>query len=317
MAKFIQQDQNRNTFATAGLGRHGSQIGSVAQETSDGDTISVRPIGDFGVRFLGIDTPEKSLPFRGELPFVSLSDTRWTDLLTDPFTEEYRLSEGLMEHLEPRLTPDTARNHLEHAKLAEDRLEELIQDDLEEMGATKEDFRFYMRFAFEVLDGNGRLLAFINRSQPNPQVPTPRPRDYNTRMLESGHALPYFIWPNIDPFRSGSILGAAFRPGTTTEIVGETSKLREARESVKAARENGVGVFETGDPLLLEAFEVRFLGNQVRPKRWVIDLSRDETFLHHPENYWEIPFPEDRLFINREHLPFFERKGWELQASPD
>lgn len=42
--------------------------------------------------------------------------------------------------------------------------------------------------------------------------------DYKTRMLQSGRAAPYFIWPNINPFRArGSTLDGVFAPGTAND----------------------------------------------------------------------------------------------------
>ena len=59
MPNAIQILDSRNlTIGRAKLGRRGDGIGSVKQQVHDGDTITVRADGNFGVRLLGIDTPE-------------------------------------------------------------------------------------------------------------------------------------------------------------------------------------------------------------------------------------------------------------------
>jgi len=46
----------------ARLGRFGQQRGSIAQQVHDGDTVTLEAEGNLGVRFLGIDAPEVSVP---------------------------------------------------------------------------------------------------------------------------------------------------------------------------------------------------------------------------------------------------------------
>ena len=67
MAMAIDQTQGGLTYGTFGTGLHGTAPGNVAQQVHDGDTVNVRAIGNFAIRFLGIDTPEVSftLPGRG------------------------------------------------------------------------------------------------------------------------------------------------------------------------------------------------------------------------------------------------------------
>ena len=167
------------------------------------------------------------------------------------------------------------------------------------------------------MEGFGRFLCFINRSQPDPNIPSDRPLDYNTRMLQSGRAAPYFIWPNINPFRTQrSILNAIFAPGTANTLAESDAQLREARQMVRQARQAGNGIYDQADPLCLEAFEVRFLSRQRPPSRWAIDLGKQDDILGHPQNCHTIPNSEDRLFINLEHLPLFTQAGWVRQEAP-
>jgi hypothetical protein len=44
----------------------------------------------------------------------------------------------------------------------------------------------------------------------------------------------------------------------------------------------------------------------------VLDLSDDARELLHPQSYFRVPRPEDRLFVNAEHAPLFREKGWSV-----
>jgi hypothetical protein len=133
-------------------------------------------------------------------------------------------------------------------------------------------------------------------------------------MLESGAALPYFIWPNIDPFRASSLLDAVMAPGTANQVAEATPALRRARNFVRQARANSLGVFNPANPLRFEAFEVRYLGRREPPNRAVIDLSRNDDVILRPHSYFRIPNPEDRLFIPLVFVPLFVSRGWRLEG---
>lgn len=196
MGKTIEKLKNYQVVGHVGLGMHGDQVGSVKQVVHDGDTINVRGLGNFGIRFLGIDTAEMSLKLPGEGDkFISLSDEKWEEFLSDPFQEDGALSpspfsDELTEYLKTKVGPGVASNHRKYAEKAEDYLEKIIQEDIGEMGLTTDDFEFYLRFAFEIMDRYGRFLCYINRNQPKENEPTPRPPSYNTRILKSGMASP-------------------------------------------------------------------------------------------------------------------------------
>lgn len=335
--KAIEQWRSGRTVGYAALGLYGNEPGSVRRQVHDGDTVTVRAAspdpeeitGNFGVRFLGIDTPEVSLPLPGETGFTPIGDEDWKRFLTDPFSAEWPpfeppLDPALLEYLRTRVGEKAAENHQTHARTAEQALEREIQDDLDTLGKTPETFRFFLSFAHEVMDRYGRFLGYLNRLQPDANEPEPRPRSYNERLLEAGVANPYFIWPNVDPFRGPSSLAAAVpKPRTASELASGNNALAQAREWVRAARNAQAGVFSNEDPLLLQAFELRFLSRQstveddggergVRrpPDRWVIDLSKEDDTLLTPQQYHTIPFPEDRLFVPAEYVPLFVERGW-------
>lgn len=299
------------TVGHVGLGKHGAAAGSPGQQVHDGDTINVRALGNFGVRFLGVDAPEISFTLPGTQQFTDLGDPKWEAFLThalDPVNQPPAFSVGLRHHLEARLTAGVAPNHHKHALAAKQGLLAEVVADVAALGATNDSFEFFMAFAGEVMDQYGRLLGYINRQQ----QAKPRPLDYNARQLKAGLVSAYFIWPNVNPFRKQkSRIDAVLAPGTANTVAQQEATLRQARQWLKDARQQHMGLFEKADPLRLEAFELRFLAGRRKPNRWVIDLSKNDALLHSPESYYLIPHAEDRLFVPEEYVPLFVEKGWQ------
>jgi hypothetical protein len=152
-----------------------------------------------------------------------------------------------------------------HAMRAGESLRSLVESDMAALGQDSATFKYFLACEFEVFDSRGRFLAFVNRDQPDPNVPGPRPLTYNERQLEKGKALPFFIWPNIDPFRNVNLVDAVLAPGTAPDVVNASASLRRARDFVQRARTSELGVFEKVNPLRLEAFEIRFLARREAP----------------------------------------------------
>jgi endonuclease YncB( thermonuclease family) len=313
MAMAIDQTQGGLTYGTFGLGLHGSGPGSVAQQVHDGDTVNVRAIGNFSIRFLGIDTPEVSFTLPGSSQFRSISDPAWEVFLADPFAAglpPLNLDPALRADLQTRLGLGAATNHAQQAGVAHRALEQQIQNDMIERGLTKEDVQFFAAFTREIVDRYGRLLAWLNISDQS----ATRPPDYNTRIVEKGLATPYFIWPNVDPWRSqGSLIQAVKPPVQFREEANAPGKLRYVRNAVAQARDDGKGIFASNDPLRIHAFELRFLAQRRAPDRWVIDLGATDSTLLKPQNYHMVAKVEDRLFIPGDYVTLFEQVGWEKQ----
>jgi endonuclease YncB( thermonuclease family) len=314
MAMAIDQTQGGLTYGLFGLGIYGGEPGSVAQEVHDGDTVHVRTIGNLAMRFLGIDTPEVSFTLPNSSQFRSIRDPAWEAFLADPFAPELsplNLDGGLRANLATRLGAGTATNHADHAAAAHRALEKEIQDDMNARGLAKEDVQFFAAFTREIVDRYGRLLGWLNINDQSAS----RPADYNSRVLEKGLATPYFIWPNVDPWRSrGSLIDAARPPVQFRQEANGPGKLRDARNAVAQARADGKGIFDTDDPLRIHAFELRFLAQRRAPDRWVIDLGSNDSMLLKPQNYHTIANVEDRLFIPGDHVPLFERAGWQTES---
>jgi endonuclease YncB( thermonuclease family) len=313
--KAIEQLPSGLIVGHAVLGLRDGVPGSVRQEVHDGDTINVQALGSFGVRFLGVDAPEISFTLPGTHRFVGLGEPAWADFLDDPFAAgipplQPPLIDDLVQFLRGRTGPGTAANQYSLARLAEEELEAQVAADVAALGAMPATFEFFLAFSHEVMDRYGRLLCFINRSDPSPN----RPLSYNERLLQAGRVTPYIIWPNTNPFRqAASLRDAVIPPGEAKQLADADSSLRRASEWTRDARQNGVGVFDPADPLRILPFEVRFLARRTPPDRWVIDLSASEDVLHHPQRYFEIPHAEDRLFVPDEYAPLFAEGGWRLQ----
>lgn len=318
MAKAIEQLVSGLVIGHAKLGRHGEGRGSVTQQVHDGDTANTEAVGNFGVRFLGVDAPEVSFTLPGGDPrrFVPIGNPAWAAVLADPFAAalppfDPPLDPALQAHLAGRVGPGTAANHARLADLAHRCLEELVTADLQELGHTTEEFEFFLAFAGEVMDRYGRLLGYLNRQQPSATSPAPRPRSYNERLLEAGLVTPYFIWPNVNPFRRQRSLPAAVpAPGTAHQLAEAESSLRQARAWVARARDQRVGLYEAADPLQLYPFELRFLSRRQPPDRWLLDLGRDDDVLLPPQAYFTVANPEDRLYVPSEYVPLFVEAGW-------
>ncbi len=314
-------DEKNLTIGKMAMGSRGQSVGSVKQIVHDGDTINVRPDGNLGVRFLGIDTPEVSFRPPGTTKFLSLGDPRWDKFLSDPFANTWgefdrEMPQALKQHLQTKVGTSVAANHLKHARAAEDFLEQEIAKDMQILKQDAETFRFFLAFAFEVMDGYGRLLAYLNREQPNPNEPEPRPLTYNERLLKAGMAFPYFIWPNINPFRrADNVIAAVPKPGTQKTIAENDMTLTRTAEFLQNARQKHLGLFDAMQPMLLEPFELRTLARRELPKRWVIDLGENDDVLIRPENYHQIPHPEHRLFISAQYVPLFVENGWKRQSA--
>ncbi len=281
---------------------------SVKQAVHDGDTVDVSLNSFVATRFLGIDSPEVSFTLPGSTAFPSIGSAGWDRFLTDPFDVAAHgafdppLRAPLEAHLRSVTGAGCAANHHKHAKDAEAKLTELITADRDK---DPDKFAFFMAFGLDVLDRYGRFLCFLHHDDI-----ANKPPSYNEQMLLAGLAWPYFIWPNIKPF-----LNTKTVPAPTVAISNQS--LDAARVAVATARTNQVGLFETADPLRLAPHELRYLARRTGPTRpgpdrWVLDITQQTHpgKLLDPQRYIEIPNPEDRLYINTEHVPLFESKGW-------
>jgi endonuclease YncB( thermonuclease family) len=312
--KLIEEARgSKATIGHAGLGLRGAKVMSPAAAAHDGDTVFARALANISIRFLGVDTPEVAFNLPGDDNPTPIGNPKWEAFLADPFADwpdaKQDLGTDLYTFLVDRTGPATATNHADHAKIGEDKLEELISADVATFaGNDNSKFIFFLRYCKEVIDRYGRLLAYLTVNVRNPaDAPD---LSYNEKMLESGMAAPYFIWPNLDPFKKQpTLLDAVPDPDDITAIAG-SGRFKKARDLVAAARAGGDGIFGQ-EPLRLLPFELRLLAGKRAPDRWVIDLSSDDGVLLAPTAYHTIEHIEDRLYIPVEYVPLFENKGWQ------
>jgi endonuclease YncB( thermonuclease family) len=294
----------------------------------DGDTIGIAFDGSQSIRFLGIDTPEKSYraPFRlnskGEPVFIQIGSyaADWDAYLLSAVSDgEDRVSmrETLRRRLGRRISPGVAENHAFLAAEASKALFGQVSEDIADLRDGAVDaFGIFGAMAHEPFDGYGRVLAFLRPDQPDVSA-SERRADYNTRQLEAGAALPYFIWPNVEPFREATLISeAVFDPSELRRRARAAGALERARNAVRRARQARApgSVFDPHEPLRLAAFELRFLADRRAPNRAVVDLSAPdrEPILWPGDAYFVVPNPEDRLLVPKEYLPWFKlpQCGW-------
>jgi len=80
-------------------------------------------------------------------------------------------------------------------------------------------------------------IRYINRDQPSPNNPVPRPSRYNERLWVAGKVNPYFIWPNINPFRpQPTMVAAATDVATFLAAAKGGPSLTRARQMVQQHR---------------------------------------------------------------------------------
>jgi endonuclease YncB( thermonuclease family) len=306
------------------LPKHGDRTATVKEAVHDGDTITVEADGTFSIRFLGVDTPEVSFTFpklpgdRRSGSFRSILE--FEEYLSNPFnihqypdSKRYskELGAGLLNYLKPKLNSNTALNHHKYAIAAQRELENIVELDLRQRVYEGENFRFFMAFAYEVMDRYGRFLCYVDRD--NKPSELEGRLTYNERILQSGLASPYFIWPNINPFRRQKSLVEAVPLATKfKEFINRDERFKLARKFVSDARKSHIGIFDTQDRLLLLPFELRYLARRKAPDRYVLDMSKDRPKILKPTDYHLIPNEEDRLFIDEQFVPLFEKKGYQV-----
>jgi hypothetical protein len=139
--------------------------------------------------------------------------------------------------------------------------------------------------------------------------------------LKTGYAVPYFIFPNVDPFiKFNSILDAI--PEVIQDrfafykLIQRSSKLKRVREYLEKIRSGNDNTLFTGENTLkLLPSELRILERRKKPFRYVMDFSNPEPVIIPPEDYYLIRNVEDRFFIPEEYIPIFEKRGYKDSIS--
>jgi endonuclease YncB( thermonuclease family) len=321
--KLIEEsDKSKATIGRAGLGLRGQTVMSPAFAVHDGDTIFARALANISLRFLGVDTPEVAFTLPEEFtppdqePRPTLiKDEQWETFLSGPFANwpdaKEVLGADLHAYLVDHTGPGTAANHAKLAEIAEDTLEGFVKADVTKFAnGSNSEFVFFLRYAKDVIDRYGRLLAYLTVNVDKNNLAAAPKLSCNERMLEEGTAAPYFIWPNLDPFKQQpTLLDAVPAPDEMTAVA-NSGRLKKARQLVAAARDNDKGIFGQ-EPLRLQPFELRYLAGKRGPDRPVIDMASNDGVILDATDYPTIEKIEDRLYIPAEYVPLFENHGWQ------
>ncbi|MBC3190948.1 thermonuclease family protein [Pseudonocardia sp. C8] len=189
----------------------------------DGDTVNI----DQSVRMVSIDTPESH--FGGAAPTAQATLNRARERLE---AGDYdAIGPQLRDYQIARLTPTAAERHLSAgaraaAEFARMRAERLVIDPVSGVG------KVGILVTGEVIEENGRLLAYVTPwlNKPLPPPNDPRRRTFNLQLVETGWAALFLIYPSLP----------------------RDSDLRRAVTAAETAWENKLGAWhEFGEDLLL------------------------------------------------------------------
>ena len=171
----------------------------------DGDTIKIEQ----PVRMVSCDTPEKERPYGVAATTQPKLEKAKTKLLNN----EYPLvPNGLINYLTNKITNDAAKRHINAGKDASIHFEKIKNERLNKPDGKRR--KVGVLPSGEVIDSNGRLLAYILTyfdKKPLPPKNDPARKTYNLLMVEDGWAVFFPIWPSLpkDPKDFDIIYSAA------------------------------------------------------------------------------------------------------------
>ncbi len=176
----------------------------------DGDTIKIEQ----PVRLVSCDTPEKEKPLGTAAttqPKLNIAKQRLLQTGFFPL-----LPKGLIKYLADKITPDAAKRHINAGKDASAHFEKIKEKALNKPNGTRR--KVGVLPSGEVIDSNGRMLAFIMTylEEPLPPKNDPARKTYNLVMVEDGWAAFFPIWPSLpkDPKDFDIIYAAAKKAWT-------------------------------------------------------------------------------------------------------
>ncbi|MBU7048456.1 MAG: thermonuclease family protein [Theionarchaea archaeon] len=188
----------------------------------------------------------------------------------------YRLTKSLRNYLWPKLTEESVNTHKSLGIQATEYLESILEEELNVL------------FKNQILDRYGRPLCYLlSRNEEN----------YNLRLVQSGWAIPYFIYPNA--------------VSATDEGVWEYDTINLVQDAAIEAREKNLGVWPYIHDVLIP-MELRFLIRREPPLKYCADLKN--MLLYPPQQYYKVLI-EHRLFFYSKDVLTALQKGF--NPTPD
>jgi len=169
-----------------------------------------------------------------------------------------RLNKELREWLNPRLTKESIKISKQLGFKAKAYLQSILEDEL------------VLSLGPQVFDRYERPLGYLAVDGHN---------SYNYKMIETGFAIPYFIYPNAVSYTEKG------------EVNYDT--LEKFRDAAVNAREDKLGLWAYIDSILLP-MELRYLTRREFPAKFCADF--EVNILYSPQFYFKVSI-ENRLFF--------------------
>ncbi len=175
----------------------------------DGDTIKIEQ----SIRMVSCDTPEKEKPFGKAATAQPKLDKAKLHLQNNIFAG---LPKGLIKYLTDRITKDAAKKHINAGIDASAHFEKIKNASLNKPNGKRR--KVGVLPSGEVIDRNGRMLAYIMTylEKPLPPKNDPLRKTFNLLMVEDGWAVFFPIWPSLpkDPKDFEAIYKGAIKAWT-------------------------------------------------------------------------------------------------------
>jgi endonuclease YncB( thermonuclease family) len=188
----------------------------------------------------------------------------------------YRLTKSLRNYLKPKLTEESTNTHKKLGIQATQYLESILEEELR------------VSFKNQILDRYGRPLCYL-LSRNN--------ETYNLKLVQSGWAIPYFIYPNA--------------VSATDETEWEYDTINLVQDAAVKAREENLGIWPHIHDVLIP-MELRFLIRRELPSKYCADLKN--MLLYPPQQYYKVLI-EHRLFFYSKDVVTALQKGF--NPTPD
>ncbi|MDY6865500.1 MAG: thermonuclease family protein [Halobacteriota archaeon] len=266
----------------------GFELDSVGKKSylkaTDGDT----PYVSVPIRMLSIDTPEIHYPGNQSPSTYDGRLKRLSDWIKDG---DAPINKDLGEHIIPKIATGKAGTlQKDQGKEASDHFKEIIDEALTRPKGTKR--KVFLYASEEHFDAYGRLLAYMSPQYSSKELaamPPERRSTFNLRMVESGWAAPFLIYPSI-PKHADLV---RFQTGGRAAYLGNR------------------GIWQ--DPLTLIGYEFRMCVKLYRITKkllngakmssaerygWVSRYCADMTTgkVYYPQDYYKVK-PYNRIFI--------------------